>query len=438
MTRHARPAKTDASRLTAAYRVRGQLTHQPPYQVAVLPSGLTVIIASDPSARTVAARLFVGVGGANENAEQAGWSHLLEHLHISPDAVTGEAGHRLEAIHAAGATFHAQTTLQYTTYLVHVARRYWRATSRLLAAALSNPVLSPGSVASQRKVVLEEAAMRKAHSISEFAIATAVAAFAGTPYTKSVGDLAGNPESLAGATPEALAAWRDERYVASNAWLVVAGAIDYDESMEFAARIKLPVGPKPAAPVYDWAPNASAPTRLLDPTCAQSSVALDWPTFGDRDHRSAALGLASSFLDAGTGGRLFDELRTRRGLTYEPAVEHLQYSDAGSFEVWFESSTPEAADEATAAAIECVTEDWKLIDKPTLRRLQRQYIGRYELATADPTVLVSILGDTFASLGRVQQQDYVTERIKSITVEEVVELWREFLRPERVIITRQN
>lgn len=411
-------------------------TGVPTYRQSVLPSGMTVISAPMPGATTVAATLFVGVGEAHEAPGQQGWSHLLEHLHLSHDANSDQARRRLSDIYSRGADFNAYTGQQYTKYVINVSQRYWRSIARLVAAALSSPALNTGRIAIERKVVLEEAARRQDHPNAHFYAAAAAHAFAGTPYAR-----VGEPEheaSLGAASPASLVAWRDERYVAANTWVVVAGAIDHEEACAFASQIRLPEGPKPAEPVSSWAPDMSAPLRMANAASQQSAVVLDWPTFGDTDARSAVMGLAASFLADGTGGRLFAELRTKRGLTYDPAVQHLQYPDAGALEVWFESSNPELADAALETAIECVTNDWKLIDEPVLRRLQRQAVGRYDLAAADPAFLVSFLGDVFASLGRIHQPDYVARRLRVVTVSEIQDLWREYLRPERVIITRQN
>ena len=278
-----------------------------------------------------------GLGAAHEPPSRSGWGHLLEHLHLSNDAVDPVARKRVRALSALGASFNASTRLEYTSYTVEVASRHWPAVGRIVAGALSHPALDADAVWRERRVVEHEMAARNS-SPSRLAATVQRGIFAGTPFAKWVSEVGGTGAALAGADAAGLSAWRAAGYGAGNAWVVVSGDVPHEAALEFAARIDLPSGGALPYPDGVWAP-ASGVVRVSSPATPQTSVVLSWPTVAAGDGASTALAVIERHLGGGAASRLFSELRTIRGLTYEPSIEHLQYPGVGAMEMWAETTS---------------------------------------------------------------------------------------------------
>ena len=138
------------------------------------------------------------------------------------------------------------------------------------------------------------------------------ARFAGQPYSLH-GD--GTERSLSAFTPAQLAEWRKTHLVTSRMLLVVVGNVTREAVARMVASTfgKLPHGdyhwtPPPAAAPGTGGPAVMVQRRL--PTNYLLGYYIGPPPTSDD---VTALRMATSVL----GGRLFSEIRTRRGLTYD-------------------------------------------------------------------------------------------------------------------------
>ena len=406
-----------------------------PFVATRLPSGLTVVSARRRGSRVVAAGVFLGLGAAHEPPGKSGWSHLLAHLHLSNAAVDPAARKRVGALSALGASFNAATGLEYTSYSVEVASRHWPAVGRIVARAISRPALDDDAVGRERRVVEHEMAARNSSS-SRLAATVQRGIFAGTPFAKWASEIGGTAGALAGADGAALSGWRAAGYGAGNAWVVVCGDVPHEAALEFASRMDLPAGGALPYPGGLWTP-ASGTVRVSS-SAPQTSVVLCWPTVGAGDNVSTALALIERHLGGGAASRLFSELRTIRGLSYEPSIEHLQYPGAGAMEMWTETMGPAEADEAAAVAMDTICSGWRGLSAADIRRLAREMLGVYERVMDAPSAVVATVGEQFSPARRLQQPDDYVARVKAVTLEEVVAVWRRYLSAERVFDVREN
>ena len=407
-----------------------------PFVSSQLPSGLTVISARRPGSRVISAGVFFGVGAAHETKEQSGWSHLLEHLHLSNDAVDPAARKRIEALFALGARFNASTGLEYTSYTVEVASRYWSRVGRLVSNAIAHPALREDAVDRERRIVEQEMAARN-NSSSRLAPTVQSGIFAGTPFAKWTSEVGGTPEGLSGSNMTNLADWRERGYVAGNAWVVVSGDISHESAIEFAMGLNLAPGYLLPYPSGKWDPVAGT-VHITSATTPQTSLVLSWPTVAAGDHVSTALAIIERHLGGSSTSRLFSELRTVRGLTYEPLIEHIQYPGVGAMQMWTETMGQRNADEAADVAIELICEGWRGLRLIDVRRRVREMLGVYERVTDAPSSVVAMIGEQFSPLRRLQQPDDYAARIRAVTLDEVVDTWRRYLREDRVFVVREN
>ena len=82
-----------------------------------LDNGLTVILKQDKSAPVAAIQVWVKTGSANETAEEAGITHVIEHMIFkgTPSRSTGEIA---RAIESAGGRINAYTSFDLS--LIHI------------------------------------------------------------------------------------------------------------------------------------------------------------------------------------------------------------------------------------------------------------------------------------------------------------------------------
>jgi predicted Zn-dependent peptidase len=73
-----------------------------------------------------------------------------------------------------------------------------------------------------------------------------------------------------------------------------------------------------------------------------------------------------------------------------------------------------------------------------VRRLAREILGVYERVMDAPSAVVTTVGEQFSPTRRLQQPDDYVARIKAVTLDEIVEVWRRYLSVDRVFDVREN
>ncbi|MCP4809254.1 MAG: insulinase family protein [Proteobacteria bacterium] len=156
---------------------------------------------------------------------------------------------------------------------------------------------------------------------------------------------------------------------ADNLVISVAGGVGVDAVVGRIDALlgDLPSGPTLLAPRPDPVfPQGGVQKRIASDR-EQAAIAIAWPGTRFFDPDTEALSLAAQVL-GGQGGRLFLELRDRRGLAYSVHADCSEGWDRGSFSVGM-GTDPERVDDGVAGLHEVVA---RLADEgPTAAELQR-------------------------------------------------------------------
>src|SRR3954469_7595713 len=123
-----------------------------------LDNGLEVILAPDPSARSVSYTTWFRVGSRHENAAagETGLAHLFEHLMFTQTkgaAQEGEFDRRMEEL---GGNSNAMTSLDFTAYTDELPPAALPLAVELEADRMVNLALTKKQVENERDVVIEE------------------------------------------------------------------------------------------------------------------------------------------------------------------------------------------------------------------------------------------------------------------------------------------
>jgi Predicted Zn-dependent peptidases len=120
-----------------------------------LPNGLTVYIIKDSRFPLVATRLYVRTGSANEDAKQAGISHLLEHMVFkgTDHRPKGQVARDVEAL---GGYLNAATSFDKTWFMTDMPAAHWRMGMDVVKEMAFQASLDPKELESEKKVVISE------------------------------------------------------------------------------------------------------------------------------------------------------------------------------------------------------------------------------------------------------------------------------------------
>ena len=191
------------------------------------------------------------------------------------------------------------------------------AAGRILVDLARNPTFPEEELERERKRALDglSIAMRDPGSVAGLVVTPLV--YGSAPY----GNLAnGTPTSLQALTRDDLVAHHARWWQPGNTALIVSGGIDAARSAALAQSLFgswQGLGPAPQAPTARAGESQKVRTIVIDmPGSGQAAVTAAVPALarGAADYYS--LTLANAVLGAGSNGRLFQEVRVKRALSY--------------------------------------------------------------------------------------------------------------------------
>jgi zinc protease len=286
--------------------------------VETLPGGATLLIDPTGPVPVAACYLWFNVGSAWEGPGLEGAAHLLEHMLFkgTGELGPGEITARLEAV---GGDLNAWTSVEETVFHCTIpSAQVLLALDTLVGMGL-NPRLDGRELRREKGVVVEEIRGAKDDPGGQLTDALRARAWGQHPYGRPI---LGTEASVKGIRREALVAFHQAHYIASNAVLVVTGPVDQAAVIAFA-RERLSGGPvAPPRPVRPARPEVvEDPILHLDPGFDERIVEVLFPIPDLGHDEIAALDLLASGLSDGAAAILPAVLRHERDLVHSTWAE---------------------------------------------------------------------------------------------------------------------
>jgi len=384
-------------------------------------SGPILIVEPIPGAATVAIGAWVRGGSAQEPAELAGITHLIEHLllrrtaHRAPEAVS-------ELIDSLGGAIDAFTTREACAITAHVPAARADEALDLVLEALFEPRFLAGDADIERGVIAAEFEMVQ-DSPTEVAAETALTAcWDNHPLARPV---LGRREVVRRLRARDLRTFHGERFTADELVLVAVGPVD---ERAIARRLGgLPRGrwrPRKLSPPV-WRPGVAVEERE---GLEQVYVNLVLPSVPADDPEVVTLGILQQLLGEGTSSRLFRDLRDRLGLVYDVGASAYCTSLAGVLEVTF--SCPVRQAEACWSAVLRVLRDvgTGAISEHEVELARAALTAGVVLASEGTDARMDAHAGEYLARGRRFDADVLRGELERVTTERVRALAREVVR----------
>ena len=296
-----------AAALLAAARLVAQQTTVAEFRAG----GVPVIFKAVPGNEVIAVRLYLKGGSGNLTPAAAGVERVIGAL--APHGTEKYTKDQLAAGAArTGAELGAETTRDYSVFTLRAVRDYWDESWDLFVQATLHPTFPESELALVRAQIVNDLRQRGDNPDALLRWLGDSLFYAGHPYGV---DPDGTVEAVSGLTRDDLVRRHRERMTKENLLLVVVGNVS---RADLEAKVAAAFGPLPGK----GGRAASLPPLPARPA-ALALVARDLPTnyviglfaapaAADGDY--AALRVAIDILSK----RLFEEVRTKRNLSYAP------------------------------------------------------------------------------------------------------------------------
>jgi zinc protease len=341
-----------------------------------LGNGLTVLVRENPVAPVVAVSLMVKTGTWWETPTNNGISNFMHAVMVRGTAQ--RSGSQLaEAIAALGGKISASGEVDYSEIRASALSRFWRELLGFTAELALTPKLAPGELDGERDWVIGRIQKRRDSAPSRAFDEFFATLYGPHPYSLQV---LGTPESLRRVDHAALIEWYRRSYRPERMTLTVSGQVSAAQVLAEARRLfgELPRGGE-ATETPRPAPANPGTRRVIEQAAQQAQILAGGiaPSLSHPDH--ARVKVLSTILGGGMAGRLFVELRDKRGLAYTAASYYDPVRDPGALILYLGTAPENAtkAEEELRREIERIRTD--PVSDDELRRAKGYLLGRYTM-----------------------------------------------------------
>ena len=317
----------------------------------VLDNGLRVVAFAQHNLPLVAAQLFVGCGGAAEREDEAGLSALVGAL-LTQGTTRRGATELAAASDALGARLLAASGYDASVVSVSATTPAFPPAFELLDEVVRRPAFEPHEV---DRVVTKSISDLALTYANPSAVARAVAyrvAYGGAPYGHP---LIGTAATLQKLTRDRIAWFYERFYRPDDAVLVIGGDLEVDAAFTLAERVlgswrapQTTIGERP----HGDAPAPRARTVIVDKPDAGRTALVAGRLNIERGSPEFYAAMVATAVLTGYSGRLNQEIRVKRGLSYGAAAALNARRQRGTFMATTlvdHARAPEATDVMLAA-----------------------------------------------------------------------------------------
>ncbi len=384
----------------------------------VLKNGMRVVCERIPYVRSVSTGIWIKTGSLNENTQNNGISHFIEHM-LFKGTKKRSAEDIAKSIDNIGGQINAFTGKECTCCYTKTLDEHIDIAMDVLSDMLYNSVFASKNIALEKQVILEEIGMYEdsPEELVHDVLSETVWKGSAIGYP-----ILGTKGSLHGINRKAIDAYMRERYTPDNMVISIVG--NFDES-KLEEMLETYFNKENAAPMPERS-SMSAEFRpeisVREKETEQAHICIGFEGIKNGDDNVYPLLAVNNIFGGGMSSRLFQRIREKKGLVYSIYSYPTVYNDAGLFTI-YAGMKPENLSEVTNLIYDEVRFILKKgIAKQELDKSREQLKGNYILGLESTSSRMSSIGKSELLLSYIRTQDEILKKIESITMEDIEQI----------------
>jgi predicted Zn-dependent peptidase len=382
--------------------------------------------------RSVALGFWIATGSAIESGEQAGLSHLLEHMLFRG---AGEHSSREidEIFDAMGTEVNAGTDRETTSLYARVLDQHLERALSVMGEMIWRPRFE--DLAAEREVVLEEIAMYEDDPQDRVFDVLGEAVFGSHPLGRAV---IGRAEVVRAVELDGLRDFHSRRYRPGSIVVAAAGSVEHERMVTMVSSICPTAETTRPEELDAGEPSFQRRVRFLRKDTEQYHVCLGGGGISRHDERRFALRVLEGVLGGTSSSRLFQEVREKRGLAYSVFSFSNLHARTGEVGVYV-GTRPDNLGEAMstiARELQRFVEGagGNSITPHELERSRENVKGRMVLSLESTAARMNRLGSSLLAELPILSVDEIVERLDAVSLEDLRELAGELFVCERLSV----
>ena len=398
-------------------------------EVVKTKSGINIIFDELENISTCSVGVFVKTGSKDEADNEAGISHVLEHM-IFKGTPSRNYFQISEETDYLGSSINAHTGKEQTVYYINALSEYLNETLDILFDIVVNSTIDKDELEKEKDVIIEEIRMYK-DSPDDLVFELNASDTISGQYGKSI---AGTEESVRSFTPEMIKKYYRERYTKDNIAISVSGKFNREQVIEkveeYFGKIDEVKTDRRSSAGFEF--NAGRKTYTKD--INQVNICISHKGLSIFDENKIYANIAIGVIGGSMSSRLFQEIREKKGLAYSVYTYNQNFCEGGMISTYIGTNkgSYEEAVEITLKEFKKIREEG--ITEGELQKAKNKQLSRMAFSMEKPYSRMYLFGNHFIKRGKLFDVKEFEEEVKNIEIEKINKFLKDMFVEENITI----
>ena len=295
-------------------------------KIVTLDSGVKLIMDKMDSVNSTSIGIWCGTGSVNENPDEYGISHFIEHM-LFKGTKNRNAYQIVQEMDSIGAEINAFTSKEKTCFYAKCIDENLYKAADVLVDMIENPLFDSKELEREKLVVIEEINMNADDpddvAMDEFDRIDLFGSGLAHPVL-------GYKENIMSFNHDFLAKYYNEHYCKDNIFVSVAGSFDEDVLIKYFQE-KFKTIPEHKRIDEFIMPEGKHESKTIVKDIEQAHIIMGLNTVSATDDRRYHLSVISALFGGGMSSRLFQTIREKKGLAYSIYSSNSFFNKTGQF-----------------------------------------------------------------------------------------------------------
>jgi predicted Zn-dependent peptidase len=386
-----------------------------------LKNNLTIILEKKPT-QTITIQATVKTGSNNETEEISGISHFMEHMLFEGTKNRKDSQIISNEIESLGGELNAYTSNERTCFYIKIAKKHFNKALDIVSDIIQNPLFTEKTIEKERKIILKEINLHKDEPRFHQWVLFTKALFKKHPARRPA---YGTVKAVKAVKRKDLLNYYHKYYTPNNIILSVVGNFNKDTLNKIKEQFKNFKSRKtPKTKTINEPKQNKVEIKKEKRKILSSYMVMGYKTPRRTDKDSYTLDVIRSILGRGQSGKIFNEIRNKRGLAYEVGVHHDPSIDYGFFAVYLNTHKKNIK-----KIIKLILKEFnnlKNITKKEIKEAKGFLIGQHILENEGTREMADELG-YWESIKDVKLLNNYLEEINKVTKTDILEVANKYL-----------
>jgi predicted Zn-dependent peptidase len=388
------------------------------YNTHVLENGIRLI--HKPVNSIIAhAGLFVNAGSRDEDVNQHGLAHFIEHV-IFKGTQKRKPYHIISRLEDVGGDLNAYTTKEETCVHASFLKEDTERAIELINDIFFNSVFPEKEIEKEKEIVIDEINSYKDNPSELIFDDFEEMIFPNNPLGRNI---LGTPEVLKVYKRDDLIRFLNNNYHTNEIVLCVVGDISLSKMLKlfqkYFSHIPSNLRSEDTRVVNFYKPVFKEEIK----NNFQAHCVIGMPTFSYKDSRRITLHLLNNILGGpGMNSRLNMSLRERHGCTYNVESSYNPYADTGAFSVYFGTDKDNLDKCIKLINKEFVDLKSNKLGDIKLAKAKKQLMGQMAIASESNENIMLNMGKSFLVFGKVDSLEEIYQQIHTISSQQLLDV----------------